>query len=74
MCCWRSFLRIHQKSSGRERISHHETKRNETETETHPTKHDVKTAALSIQPYALHTFKYSSVNIRSMVTVVAYRT
>ncbi len=41
---------------------------------THPTKHDVKTAALSIQPYALHTFRYSSVNIRSMVTVVAYRT
>jgi hypothetical protein len=28
MCCRRSFLRIHQKSSGRGRISHHETKRN----------------------------------------------
>ena len=70
MCSRLSFLHnIHQKSSGRGKNF---PPRNETE--THPTKHDVKTAALSIQPYALHTFKYSSVNIRSMVTVVAYRT
>ena len=72
MCSRRSFLHnIHPKSSGR---GMNFPPRNENETETHPTKHDVKTAALSIQPYALHTFKYSSVNIRSMVTVVAYRT
>jgi len=35
---------------------------------------DIKIAALSTQPMALHTSKYFAVNIRSTVTVVANKT
>jgi len=41
---------------------------------THPKIEDIKIAALSTQPMALHTSKYFAVNIRSTVTVVANKT
>jgi len=74
-----SSIHIRKSSSGseggEEELPHpRDENENENESETHPTKHEIRTAALSIQPYALHTFKYSSVNIRSIVIVVAYRT
>jgi hypothetical protein len=44
------------------------------QTITYPIKLDIRTAALSIHPYALHTSKYLVVNIRSIVILVANKT
>ena len=48
--------------------------REKTHVSTHPIKLEIKTAALSIQPNALHMSKCLAVNILSMVILVANKT